>query len=114
MPYIKLQTNAVLNDAGKNRLCAALSAEAASAVGKPEQYVLTVVQAGETMLFSGSDGPAAFMEVKSIGLPAGRLKEISARFAAFVEKELSVPPERLYIEFADAPGAWWGWNGSTF
>ncbi|MHC5831224.1 MAG: phenylpyruvate tautomerase MIF-related protein, partial [Nostoc sp.] len=25
-----------------------------------------------------------------------------------------VPKNRIYIEFADAKGAMWGWNGKTF
>ncbi len=114
MPYIKIQTNIVLHGDEKNRFCSALSAEAAAIVGKPEDYVLTVVQDAQTLLFGGSDAPAAFLEVKSIGLAEERLKDISGRLSAFLEKELSLDPGRIYIEFADAPGPWWGWNGSTF
>jgi hypothetical protein len=37
-------------------------------------------------------------------------KEICGR----VSRALGVPTDRIYIDFADAVGAMWGWNGETF
>ena len=31
-----------------------------------------------------------------------------------IEDKLGVPKKRIYIEFADAKGSMWGWNGRTF
>jgi hypothetical protein len=31
-----------------------------------------------------------------------------------MEQELEIEQDRIYIEFADAPGAMWGWDGGTF
>ncbi|MFW6250161.1 MAG: phenylpyruvate tautomerase MIF-related protein [Alkalispirochaetaceae bacterium] len=34
--------------------------------------------------------------------------------SALVAKELGIAPDRVYIEFVDAPRTMWGFNGSTF
>jgi len=39
---------------------------------------------------------------------------MSQEFCAQLERSLGVPKNRTYIEYADAPGAMWGWNGGTF
>jgi phenylpyruvate tautomerase PptA (4-oxalocrotonate tautomerase family) len=41
-------------------------------------------------------------------------KAISKDFCEVIHQVLQVPPNRIYIEFADAKGAMWGHNGSTF
>jgi phenylpyruvate tautomerase PptA (4-oxalocrotonate tautomerase family) len=66
------------------------------------------------MLFGGTDDPLMYVELKSIGLPQNRTKEISAALSEFLQKETGVTPDRIYIEFSDAERAMWGWNGSTF
>ena len=43
-----------------------------------------------------------------------KTKAMSQDFCALVESSLGVPKNRVYIEFADATGAMWGWNGGTF
>jgi phenylpyruvate tautomerase PptA (4-oxalocrotonate tautomerase family) len=39
---------------------------------------------------------------------------MSQDFCQEINKALNVPQNRIYIEFADAKGAMWGWNGTTF
>jgi phenylpyruvate tautomerase len=39
---------------------------------------------------------------------------MSAAFSQQIEDAIGVPQQRIYIEFADAKGYLWGWNGSTF
>nr|WP_262562359.1 phenylpyruvate tautomerase MIF-related protein [Acaryochloris sp. CCMEE 5410] len=41
-------------------------------------------------------------------------KAMSQAFCQELETALGVPKQRIYIEFADAKGMMWGWNGSTF
>ena len=112
MPYIRIETNQSVTDS-KTTL-KKLSAAAAAAIGKPESYVQTSLDPGREMTFGGSDEPTAFIQCKSIGLPQSKTTEISASLCAFCASELSIPEERVYIEFADAAGRMWGWNGGTF
>lgn len=45
---------------------------------------------------------------------SGKTQTMSQDFCAKVQAALGVPPNRTYIEFNDAQGAMWGWNGTTF
>jgi phenylpyruvate tautomerase PptA (4-oxalocrotonate tautomerase family) len=114
MPYLKIQTNtSISNDESKN-LAQKASALVAEQLGKPEQYVMVALQPGSTMLFAGSDEPLAYLELKSIGLPESKTKQLSEALCNLVTQELGISSERTYIEFADAPRSMWGWNGGTF
>jgi phenylpyruvate tautomerase PptA (4-oxalocrotonate tautomerase family) len=54
------------------------------------------------------------MECKSIGLTDKQAKSLSASISALLKAELNISPDRIYIEFSNAPAAFWGYNGSTF
>ncbi len=112
MPFIKVQTNQKV--AGKEELLKKLSAEMAVQLGKPESYIMTALEADLKMTFGGSTEKTAFIEVKSIGLKQSMTEELSQFICKFIEKELEIDQDRIYIEFADAPGAMWGWDGGTF
>jgi phenylpyruvate tautomerase len=112
MPYVKIQTNQTIGDtAGMLKKLSKVSAEA---IGKPETYVMTACDPKTEMTFGGTDAPAAFLQCKSIGLSGSQTKNISSALCNFCEKELQIPPDRVYIEFAGAEGSMWGWKGSTF
>ena len=66
------------------------------------------------MAFAGSEAPAAYLELKSIGLPGERTGELSKALCEMIHDEFGINPERIYIEFSDAPCHMWGWNGATF
>jgi phenylpyruvate tautomerase len=112
MPYIKIQTNQPVAD--KKEALKKLSAVSAKAIGKPETYVQTALEADAEMTFGGTGAPTAFIQCKSIGLSSSQTEGISAALCAFCENELQVPQNRVYIEFAGAAGNMWGWKGGTF
>ena len=114
MPYLLIQTNLELGPDETATLARRASAETATLLGKPERYVMVCVRPGETMCFAGDDAPLAYLELKSIGLPADRTDELSAGLCALVGAALDIPSERIYIEFADAQRHMFGWNGGTF
>lgn len=114
MPLLKIQTNVVIEaDAGKT-LVAEASRTVAAMLGKPERYVMVSLEPAAIMAFGGDTSPLAYLELKSIGLPQGRTAALSQGLCELMNKALGVPPDRVYIEFADAQGALWGWNGGTF
>lgn len=112
MPYLKLLSNEELLHS--EQLISGASQLVAEILGKPEKFVMVSLHEKQQMLFSGNDEPMFFCELKSIGLPADRTKEISKKLTEFLMKETGVARERIYIEFADAERHMWGWNGSTF
>ena len=114
MPLLKLETTVALADDKKPALLASLSKIVAGTIGKPEQYVMVVVNPA-AMLMSGQPGPAAFVDVRSIGgLGDDVNRQLAQKIGGLLKEFLGVPPDRIYLNFTDVPAANWGWNGDTF
>ena len=114
MPLIRMETSASLTDADEKSLAESLSKIAAAAIGKPESYVMSVVSRS-TISMAGEMGPAAFLDVRSIGgLNQAVNREISKQVAALLEETLQIPDDRIYIGFESVTGVNWGYRGSTF
>jgi hypothetical protein len=112
MPFIKVETNVPVPD--ETACLKGVSALAAGMLGKPESYVLAVLEPGKKLLFGGTADPAAFVTLDSIGLPEDRTSEFSAAICGFLERELSVPANRVYIAFGNIQRHLFGWDGGTF
>jgi phenylpyruvate tautomerase PptA (4-oxalocrotonate tautomerase family) len=112
MPYIKIQTNQKAEN--EEEMLNKLSVEMAERLEKPESYIMTALESDLKMTFGGSTEKTAFIEVKSIGLKESMTEELSLFICEFLENELEINQDRIYIEFIDAPGAMWGWDGGTF
>jgi phenylpyruvate tautomerase len=112
MPYLSVQTNvAVADEAG---LLTRISQQAARLLGKPESYVMVHIEAKTSMLFAGSTKPAAYVQLKSLGLPESKTAEFSAALCSLLHDELGLDAARIYIEFSSPERHLWGWNGATF
>ena len=117
MPLIKVQTSASKPEKGAiDSLLNSLSAGLAKHLGKPESYVMTAFESEVPMTFAGSsDEPVCYIEIKSIGtMSSDKTKAMSQDFCQQINNALGVPTNRVYIEFADAKGYMWGWDGRTF
>ncbi|EGB14145.1 macrophage migration inhibitory factor family protein [Pseudodesulfovibrio mercurii] len=112
MPFIKVETNVTVPD--ESGCLRKLSALAAELLGKPESYVLAELESGKRLLFGGSADPAAFVTLDSIGLPETRTPELSAALCGFLNRELGIPADRVYIAFGDIERHLFGWDGGTF
>ena len=114
MPLLKIQTNQAMEQAQQNQLLSDASRLVASELGKPEKYVMVAIEPPVPMSFAGNTEPAAYLELKSIGLPESKTEGLSNALCTLMENATGIGKERVYIEFADAPRAMWGWNGGTF
>lgn len=114
MPYLKIQTNREQTTEHAKALLASASKTIAKELGKPERYVMAELTMNPLLIFAGTDEPAAYVELKSIGLPAAQIKALSQTISALLEENLGISPSRVYIEFTDVKGSCWGWNGGTF
>lgn len=114
MPFLKIQTNQSLPEADAKSLAARSSAVVADQLGKPERYVMTSVETNPAMQFAGTDEPLAYLELKSIGLSESITADVSQALCKLVADETGINPDRIYIEFADAPRKMWGWDSGTF
>ncbi len=116
MPLIKVQTSATAPEKSQvEALLKSLSSKLSKHLGKPESYVMTAFEPNVAMTFAGTTDPVCYIEIKSIGsMNPNQTKAMSQDFCQEINQSLGVAPNRIYIEFADAKGAMWGWNGSTF
>ena len=113
MPYLKIQTNLPhLKQTGRGLLKEA-SALVARELEKPEAYVMVALEDNTPMVFAGSDDPAAFLELRAIGLPMKSTRQLSKVLCELVSKHLGVPSGRIFVNFADVPPSQWGWKGDT-
>ena len=111
MPLINLRTSLASVD-HRDELLLELSAKLAEQTGKPEDYVMTLLETDVPMTFAGSSAPAAFVEVKSIG--ALRPSAMTASLCELIKARMGIPADRVYVHFEDVPASSFGWNGSTF
>ncbi len=114
MPYLRIQTNRPVDVAEKKELIRRASALVAHELGKPDSYVMVTFTPEQPMMFGASDAPCAYLELKSIGLPAARVKDLSRVLCRLVDDTLKIPPARVYIEFSDVKASLWGWDSTTF
>jgi hypothetical protein len=115
MPLIQVFTSAGAPADGAKDLLGDLSKLAAQRFGKPERWVMTCLVPGLPMTFGGDRAPAAFVAVKNIGeMTPDDTTVLSKEICTRVSKGLGVAFDRIYIDFFDAIGPMWGWNGETF
>ena len=116
MPLIQVKTSISKPESTAiESLLKTLSAKLAEHLGKPESYVMTTFESDINMTFAGTLDPVCYIEIKSIGnMSPSQTKAMSNDFCQLIEDNLKVSKNRTYIEFADAKGSMWGWNGKTF
>jgi phenylpyruvate tautomerase PptA (4-oxalocrotonate tautomerase family) len=114
MPILKLETSVPLTEEKQKAMLAALGKLVAGTIGKPEQYVM--VTCGPTAIrMAGRDGDAAFVDIRSIGgLTNAVNRKLSAQVCQLLVDALSIPANRVYLNFTEIDAANWGWNGNTF
>ena len=114
MPYLKIETNKTLDASAEQKLLNKTSAFTAMLLNKPEKWIMVSIIHNAPMLFDGSAQPTAYLELKSISLGQDKCAALSDKLCAFVNVELGISPDRVYIEFWDINGKMFGWNGGTF
>lgn len=114
MPLLKIQVSVNIAAEKKGALLAAASRIVSEETGKPEKYVMVVLESG-TFLMGGSTGSAAFLDVRGIG---GLNKTVNGKLTKalcdMLRRELEIDPSRVYVTFTDVAAQNWGCNGATF
>ncbi len=114
MPLLRITTSVELDEKTRSSAAHDFSKTVSQMLGKPENYVMVIINAGTSMLFAGNDAPAAYLELKSLGLPEDKSAGFSASLCAKTAELLGVDTGRIYIEFTSPARHLWGWNNSTF
>ncbi|XP_023637192.1 macrophage migration inhibitory factor homolog isoform X1 [Capsella rubella] len=80
-----------------------------------ESYVMILLNSGVPIAFAGTEEPAAYGELISIGgLGPGVNGKLSETISEILQIKLSIDSSRFYIKFYDSPRPFFGYNGSTF
>ncbi|KAL6630624.1 hypothetical protein ACP70R_028475 [Stipagrostis hirtigluma subsp. patula] len=103
MPCLNVSTNVSLDGVDTSAILAEASKTVADVIGKPEAYVMVVLKGSVPMAFGGTQEPAAYGELVSIGgLNPDVNKKLSAGIASILESKLSIPKSRFYLKFHDS------------
>ena len=78
MPFVRLTTSAVIDE--RTDLMRSMSATTARLLAKPEAYVMVAVDEA-AMLMSGSEDPAAFIDVRALGTMSPEITAALSRAA---------------------------------
>ncbi|NKN33996.1 phenylpyruvate tautomerase MIF-related protein [Marichromatium bheemlicum] len=114
MPTLQLHTNVTVPDAQRAELLGRLSTAVAELLGKPESYVMVLLDDRCALSLGGSTEPTALLELLSLGLPEAETPRYARVLCALCEALLGVPERRVYIDFRTPPRHLFGWNGGTF
>jgi phenylpyruvate tautomerase len=114
MPTLLITTNRNIDKAQQMTLLRQSSKHLAVALDKPERYVMASIESGKAMLFAASDAPCAYLELKSLDLPEEETAALSHSLCELIGTALTIPEERIYIEFSSPAPHMWGWNSTTF
>ena len=114
MPYLMIQTNLPLGRKAERSILRNASTLVSELLEKPESFVMVALEKDTAMYFAGSDDPVAFLELKAVGLPARKTKDLCEALCQLIEGHLGIARDRVYVKFIDVKGAMWGWKGDTF
>ena len=67
MPLLQLKTSSTLSKEQKSSLLSSLSTALSQDTGKPERYVMVVIDDGAAVMMAGGEVTGAFVDVKGIG-----------------------------------------------
>ena len=114
MPYLKIQTNLPLGKKSEHSILRIVVVRSSTEWEKPEALVMVALQPDTAMLFAGTDDPVAFLELKSVGLPARKTKALSRSLCELIEQHFGIDRGRVYVKFIDVQRGMWGWKGDVF
>ncbi|GAA0164091.1 decarboxylase [Lithospermum erythrorhizon] len=104
MPTLNLYTNVPVDAVVASDILKDATKAVSKLIGKPESYVMILVNGGVPISFSGTEEPAAYGELISIGgLNPTVNAKLSSTIAEILETKLSIDSSRFYIKFYDTP-----------
>lgn len=113
MPYFSIETNRQIDDAANLNLMKKATGFLAEMMGKPEHVIMVTVKPGKPYVFGGTDDPTAFVQIKAVGLKKDKCTDYSKQVCDFLEAEINVPADRVFIEYIDIDPTIFGFNGNT-
>jgi phenylpyruvate tautomerase len=85
-----------------------------SQLSKPEEYMMVSITPVGRLFFGGSEDPAAFLELKSIGVPDGKRNLLCAELTDLIAGKCGIAKNRIYLVMIDVEARFWGHKGKPF
>ncbi|XP_062077387.1 uncharacterized protein LOC133782188 isoform X1 [Humulus lupulus] len=102
MPTLNLFTNVPVDAVVASDILKDATRAVAKIIGKPESYVMILMNGGVPIAFAGTEEPAAYGELISIGgLGPSVNGKLSSTIAEILQIKLSIDSSRFYIKFYD-------------
>lgn len=114
MPSLTIHTNIHIEGMDVNAILEEATDLLVEGLEKPREFIMVRLETRSHLMFGGSDGPAAFVELISLGLPDEAPAQLTPKLSDFIQKKLGIKPERMYLSFPQIPRTHFGWNGKTF
>ena len=114
MPYLLIQTNKAIGDEDQSRLVSEASKIVAATLNKPEKYVMVAWTPAPKMTFDNDANGAAFLELRSVGIPEASRQKLPGALAKCMTEHLGINTDRVYLVMMDVPGKYWAQGEQTF
>lgn len=114
MPYLHVQTNANPSVPERSAFLDAATEAVAKELGKNKAYVMACIETGLSLNFNSSEIPAAFMELKVLGLDSSKNKILATVLSDLARVHLHVDEDRCFSRFVDTPRGHWGLGNDVF
>ncbi|OWM84276.1 hypothetical protein CDL15_Pgr027045 [Punica granatum] len=102
MPTLNLFTNVPVDAVVASDILRDATKAIAKIIGKPESYVMILLNGSVPIAFAGTEAPAAYGELISIGgLGQSVNGKLSSTVAEILQTKLSIDGSRFYIKFYD-------------
>ncbi|KAK6942024.1 Macrophage migration inhibitory factor [Dillenia turbinata] len=102
MPTLNLFTNVPVDAVVASDILKDATKAVAKIIGKPESYVMILLNGGVPIEFGGTEEPAAYGELISIGgLGPSVNGKLSSTLAEILQTKLFLDPSRFYVKFYD-------------
>ena len=114
MPYLHVQTNASPSEIERSAFLNAATEAIAQELEKNQAYVMACIETDLSLNFNGSELPAAFLELKVLGLNPSKNKPLTNILSHLARVHLHVSEDRCFSRFVDTPRGHWGLGNEVF
>jgi len=114
MPYLSIHTNANLVDERQSELLAAAARIASSQLSKPEEYMMVSITPVQRLIFGGNEDPAAFLELRSVGVPDGKRDSLCGELTDLIASKCGIAKHRIYVVLINIEAKLWAQKGKPF
>ena len=110
MPVFRIETNQSLSEEHTAALMKSSTEMLCRVLEKPKTFMMVYIDSGCSIMFNGTTDPFAFVQLRQFSFKEEQTPDVIKEISTFIEKELSVRPERQYIQLTEIKSKLFGWD----